>query len=121
MPIPPGLVSVVPKVFSVAFRVRACAVLAELKNAERAAEQMAREYPGVTVSPKTILDWASGLNLKLAPGRPLGTPGNTEKTSPLRDRVLELWADGKGDKSQAEIARIVGTTRQNVFNLINRK
>lgn len=112
-------VAPVPKLIPDEVRLRAVALFLELKNAERAARALLGEYPDNPVHPKSIRGWAKGFKVDSHRGRPVGTPGNTEKTSPLRARVLELWADGKG-MPQAEIARAVGTTRQNVFNLINR-
>ena len=114
------VVAPVPKEFPDELRARAVALLLELKNGKRAAAQVMLEFPGYSVTSMSVLRWSKGLKVKVRQGRPVGTPGNTEKTSPLRARVLELWADGKG-MSQSDIARTVGTTRQNVFNLINRK
>lgn len=116
-PIPPGLVSVVPKVFSIEFRLRAVAVLAELKNAERAAARLMEENPGLKVSAQSVRNWSEGLKLKIPAGRRAGHPGAPGKRaprSPHRAAVVALLAEGK---SQAEVARILGLDRQLVHYL----
>lgn len=64
-----------PKRFDDNVRARAIALLVETGNSERAAERVAAENPGLSVSSQAVRDWASGLKLKLTPGRRNGDPG----------------------------------------------
>ncbi len=118
------VVAPVPKEFSDELKIRAVALLVELKNASAAAEQLMREFPGTQISGQTIARWGKGLPGKLlVKGRRKGAPGAkgargpTGPRSPFRDRIFELLAEGK---TQAEIARELGTTRQNVSIIIRR-
>lgn len=110
-----------PKRHSDEVRLKAVALLLEMDNATRAAEMMAAD--GTEVDPTTISEWASGMRPNLKRGRPIGTTGTPgargprDQRSPYRERVLELWAGGKG-MPQTEIAKLLGLPRQLVHYLI---
>ena len=104
----------VPKQFPPELKIRAVALLLELKNAEHAAAQVMREFPGFSVTGQSVARWGKGLRVKLRKGRRHGAPGSRKQTSPHRPRVLELLAQGN---SQADVARMLGISRQLVHAL----
>jgi transposase-like protein len=104
----------VPKQFPPELKIRAVALLLELKNAERAAAQVMREFPGFSVTGQSVARWGKGLRVKLRKGRRQGAPGSRKQTSPHRARVLELLAQGT---TQSDVARMLGISRQLVHAL----
>lgn len=100
------VVATVPKEFSDEFKVRAVALLMQLHNATKAAEQIMREYPGTTIKGQTISGWAVGLRPRLVAGRRKGDPPT--RFSPNKDAIIACHARGL---TQAETVRELGIHR----------
>ncbi len=89
-----GRASGVPKIIPKAVKARAVALLVELDNAEHAAAQVMREFPGSSVSGSSVIRWSSGLGLDLRAGRKKGSPGIVSRVSPWRAKVADCAARG---------------------------
>lgn len=95
---------------------RAAVLLAEGMSARAASRRIAEEFPGKTLSHTRIATLAPALNIELQPGRPVGIAQPREKTSPHRELVRDLHAQGL---SLGEIAEQVPLSRERIRQLIS--
>ena len=96
----------VPKQFPDELRLRAVALLVELKNASEAAAQVMREFPGYEVASQTVSRWGKGLRVKLVSGRRKGS--RPTRFSPYKEAIIACHAEGL---TQAQTCVRLGLSR----------